>query len=86
MRLLMATAAHGDTARPVAERLDGAVAAPSAHGTIASSLAIPFAAQVVQEATGRRGGLCEQGACSGRQTALRMEFHSSSFVARLNYQ
>ena len=51
MRLLMATAAHGDTARPVAERLDGAVAARSAHGTIASSLAISFAPRVVQEAT-----------------------------------
>jgi hypothetical protein len=53
MRLLMATAAHGDTARPVAERLDGAVAAHSAHGTIASSLAISFSSRVVQEATRR---------------------------------
>lgn len=44
----MATAAHGDTARPVAERLDGAVAARSAHGTIASSLAISFAPRVAK--------------------------------------
>jgi hypothetical protein len=57
-----------------------------AHGSIASSLAISSASRVVQEVTRRRGGLCEQGACSGRQTALRMEFHSSSFVARLSYR
>lgn len=47
MRLLMATTAHGDIARPVAERLDGAVAAGNAHGTTAGSLAISFASLVV---------------------------------------
>jgi hypothetical protein len=62
MRLLMATAAHGDTARPVAERLDGAVAARSAHGTIASSLAISFASRVVVEEW-----LLSESACCGRK-------------------
>ena len=60
MRLLMATAAHGDTARPVAERLDGAVAARSAHGSIASSLAISFASRVVQEVTRRPRQLMDE--------------------------
>ena len=56
----MDAAPDGDIARPVAERLDGAVAARSAHDSIASNFAISFGSRVVKEVTRRPRQLMDE--------------------------